>query len=128
MLYEVITAIVEHIHEHPRSKAKTLFATHYHELNEMTETYNRIKNFNVSVREVDKKIIFMRRLIPGGSEHSFGIHVAALAGMPPSIVKRADEILEDLESDNRRENIAKPTNVITSYSIHYTKLYDNISL
>ncbi len=112
-------AIVEHIHEHPRSKAKTLFATHYHELNEMTETYNRIKNFNVSVREVDKKIIFMRRLIPGGSEHSFGIHVAALAGMPPSIVKRADEILEDLESDNRRENIAKPTKQIAQHREGY---------
>lgn len=96
-------AIVEYIHEHPKAKAKTLFATHYHELNEMANSFNRIKNYNVSVKEVDNKVIFLRKLVPGGSEHSFGIHVAKMAGMPPSIVKRANEILGVLESVNRGE-------------------------
>lgn len=95
-------AIVEHIHEHPRAKARTLFATHYHELNEMESSFKRIKNYNVSVKEVDHKIIFLRKLERGGSEHSFGIHVARLAGMPKSIVKRADEILRQLEAENRQ--------------------------
>lgn len=95
-------AIVEHIHEHPRAKARTLFATHYHELNEMENRFKRIKNYNVSVKEVDHKIIFLRKLERGGSEHSFGIHVARLAGMPKSIVKRADEILRQLEAENRQ--------------------------
>lgn len=95
-------AIVEHIHEHPRAKARTLFATHYHELNEMEKSFKRIKNYNVSVKEVDHKIIFLRKLERGGSEHSFGIHVARLAGMPKSIVKRADEILHQLEVENRQ--------------------------
>ncbi len=95
-------AIVEHIHEHPRAKARTLFATHYHELNEMEKSFKRIKNYNVSVKEVDHKIIFLRKLERGGSEHSFGIHVAKLAGMPKSIVRRADEILHQLEEENRQ--------------------------
>ena len=95
-------AIVEHIHEHPRAKARTLFATHYHELNEMEKSFKRIKNYNVSVKEVDNKVIFLRKLERGGSEHSFGIHVAKLAGMPKSIVKRADEILHQLEAENRQ--------------------------
>ncbi|RGM50056.1 MULTISPECIES: DNA mismatch repair protein MutS [Bacteroides] len=95
-------AIVEYIHEHPRAKARTLFATHYHELNEMEKSFKRIKNYNVSVREVDNKVIFLRKLERGGSEHSFGIHVAKLAGMPKSIVKRADEILHQLEVENRQ--------------------------
>ncbi|WP_300813897.1 DNA mismatch repair protein MutS [uncultured Bacteroides sp.] len=95
-------AIVEHIHEHPRAKARTLFATHYHELNEMEKTFKRIKNYNVAVKEVDGKVIFLRKLERGGSEHSFGIHVAKLAGMPKSIVKRADEILKQLEAENRQ--------------------------
>ena len=95
-------AIVEYIHEHPLCKAKTLFATHYHELNEMSKSYQRIKNFNVSVKEIDKKIIFLRKLVSGGSEHSFGIHVAKMAGMPQSVVKRADEILVQLETTNRQ--------------------------
>ena len=90
-------AIVEYIHEHPRAKARTLFATHYHELNEMEKSFVRIKNYNVAVKEVDGKVIFLRKLERGGSEHSFGIHVAKLAGMPKSIVKRADEILKQLE-------------------------------
>ena len=95
-------AIVEYIHEHPRAKARTLFATHYHELNEMEKSFVRIKNYNVAVKEVDGKVIFLRKLEQGGSEHSFGIHVAKLAGMPKSIVKRADEILKQLERENRQ--------------------------
>ncbi|MBP7767650.1 MAG: DNA mismatch repair protein MutS [Prevotella sp.] len=93
-------AIVEYLHEQPRARARTLFATHYHELNEMEKHFARIKNFNVSVREVDGKVIFLRKLMPGGSEHSFGIHVAEIAGMPRSIVKRANAVLKQLEADN----------------------------
>ena len=93
-------AIVEYLHEHPKAQARTLFATHYHELNEMEKSFSRIKNFNVSVKEVDGKIIFVRKLEKGGSEHSFGIHVAEIAGMPRSIVKRANVILKELEADN----------------------------
>ncbi len=99
-------AIIEYIHEHPKAKARTLFATHYHELNEMERSFKRIKNYNVSVREVDGKVIFLRKLERGGSEHSFGIHVAKLAGMPKSIVKRADHILKELETDNRKKGIS----------------------
>ncbi|WP_418698952.1 DNA mismatch repair protein MutS [Bacteroides sp.] len=99
-------AIVEHIHEHPRAKARTLFATHYHELNEMEKSFKRIKNYNVSVKEVDNKVIFLRKLERGGSEHSFGIHVAKMAGMPKSIVKRASDILKQLETDNRQQGIS----------------------
>ena len=107
-------AIVEHIHEHPKGKARTLFATHYHELNEMEKSFKRIKNYNVSVKEMDGKVIFLRKLEKGGSEHSFGIHVAKLAGMPKSIVKRANTILNQLETDNRQQGIAKPTTEIAS--------------
>ncbi|MDD4417232.1 MAG: DNA mismatch repair protein MutS [Bacteroides graminisolvens] len=99
-------AIVEYIHEHPKAKARTLFATHYHELNEMEKSFKRIKNYNVSVKEVDNRVIFLRKLERGGSEHSFGIHVAKMAGMPKSIVKRADDILHQLESDNRKQGIS----------------------
>ncbi len=99
-------AIVEYIHEHPKAKARTLFATHYHELNEMEKSFKRIKNYNVSVKEVDNKVIFLRKLERGGSEHSFGIHVAKMAGMPKSIVKRANEILKRLEADNRQQGIS----------------------
>ena len=101
-------AIVEYIHEHRRARAKTLFATHYHELNEMEKSFRRIANYNVSVKEVDNKVIFLRKLVRGGSEHSFGIHVAKLAGMPQTIVHRANEILHQLESDNRKNGIALP--------------------
>ncbi len=101
-------AIVEYIHEHGTCKAKTLFATHYHELNEMEKSFQRIKNFNVSVKEVDKKVIFLRKLVRGGSEHSFGIHVAKMAGMPQSIVKRSEQILKQLETDNRQSGVSKP--------------------
>ena len=93
-------AIVEYLHEHPKARARTLFATHYHELNEMEKSFSRIKNYNVSVKEVDGKVIFLRRLERGGSEHSFGIHVADIAGMPKSIVKRANTILKQLEENN----------------------------
>ena len=99
-------AIVEYIHEHPKAKARTLCATHYHELNEMEKSFKRIKNYNVSVKEVDNKVIFLRKLERGGSEHSFGIHVAKMAGMPKSIVKRANTILKQLESDNRQQGIS----------------------
>jgi DNA mismatch repair protein MutS len=97
-------AIAEHIHNHPKSRAKTLFATHYHELNALSEDFPRIKNFHVSVKEVGNKIIFLRKLLPGGSAHSFGIHVAQLAGMPTSLVLRAHEILQNLEKDHSRED------------------------
>ena len=93
-------AIVEYLHQHKKAQARTLFATHYHELNEMEKNFPRIKNFNVSVKEVDGKVIFLRKLEPGGSEHSFGIHVAEIAGMPRSIVNRANVILKQLEDDN----------------------------
>ncbi|MDR1737640.1 MAG: DNA mismatch repair protein MutS [Candidatus Symbiothrix sp.] len=106
-------AIVEYIHEHPRGRAKTLFATHYHELNEMEKSYKRIKNYNVSVKEIDNKVVFLRKLVKGGSEHSFGIHVAKMAGMPSSIVKRGNEILAQLESDNRKGEISKPVDKIS---------------
>lgn len=106
-------AIVEHIHEHPRAHAKTLFATHYHELNDMEKTYKRIANYNVSVKEIDNKVIFLRKLVKGGSEHSFGIHVAKMAGMPQSIVKRAGDILKQLESNNRQGTVSKKTPEIT---------------
>ena len=107
-------SIVEYIHEHPKARAKTLFATHYHELNEMEKSFKRIKNYNVSVKEVDNKVIFLRKLVKGGSEHSFGIHVAKMAGMPQSIVKRSNEILSQLETDNRKSGIAKPMKKISS--------------
>jgi DNA mismatch repair protein MutS len=98
-------AIVEYIHERKGVRAKTLFATHYHELNEMEKSYARVKNYNVSVREVDKKVIFLRKLVRGGSEHSFGIHVAKMAGMPRSVVERANEVLELLERENKQSII-----------------------
>ena len=101
-------AIVEYIHEHPSARAKTLFATHYHELNEMAKSFKRVKNYNVAVKEIDNKVIFLRKLVPGGSEHSFGIHVAKMAGMPQSITRRADAILGQMESTNRKDGIKKP--------------------
>lgn len=100
-------AIVEHIHEYGNMHPKTLFATHYHELNEMEASFKRVANYNVSVKEINGKVVFLRKLARGGSEHSFGIHVAKLAGMPQSIVKRADEVLHHLETNNRQEAIGK---------------------
>ena len=106
-------AIVEYLHENPRAKARTLFATHYHELNEMEKNFSRIKNYNVSVKEMDGKVIFLRKLTRGGSEHSFGIHVAEISGMPKSIIRRANVILKELESDNAGVGSAgKPTAAI----------------
>lgn len=103
-------AIIEHLHEHPKAAARTLFATHYHELNEMEKNFSRIKNYNVSVKEVDNKVIFLRRLERGGSEHSFGIHVARIAGMPKSIIRRAETILRQLEQDNAQTGgVGKPS-------------------
>ncbi len=103
-------AIVEYLHEHPKAQARTLFATHYHELNEMEKNFSRIKNYNVSVKEVEGKVIFLRKLEKGGSEHSFGIHVAEISGMPKSIVKRANVILKQLEADNAQVGaVGKPT-------------------
>ncbi|MFN9501791.1 MAG: MutS-related protein, partial [Chryseotalea sp.] len=115
-------AIVEYLHNHKDHKPKTLFATHYHELNQLTEDLVRVKNFNVSVKEAGDKIIFMRKLKPGGSEHSFGIHVAQLAGMPNKVVLRANEILHFLEKDkhknqsnNKFENVPKVTSQISLF-------------
>jgi len=123
-------AIVEYIHEHPRHHAKTLFATHYHELNEMEKSFKRIKNYNVSVKEENNKVIFLRKLVRGGSEHSFGIHVAKMAGMPQSIVKRGNEILKQLETDNRKTGIAKPINKLSSeregYQLNFFQLDDPV--
>lgn len=101
-------SIIEYIHESKKASAKTLFATHYHELNEMAATYKRCKNFNVAVKEVGNQVIFLRKLQPGGSNHSFGIHVARMAGMPKSVVTRADDILKELEKSNRKGDLAKP--------------------
>jgi DNA mismatch repair protein MutS len=100
-------SIVEHLHQNPKARAKTLFATHYHELNQLTNDFNRVKNFNVSVKEVGNKVVFMRKLKAGGSEHSFGIHVAQIAGMPNSVVIRAAEIMHHLEKDKIRDNPGK---------------------
>ena len=127
-------AIVEYIHEHPNAHAKTLFATHYHELNEMERSFKRIKNYNVSVKEVGNKVIFLRKLVPGGSEHSFGIHVAKMAGMPKSIVGRADEILKQLERENRQEGISgksvktapKSTSKDDGYQLSFFQLDDPV--
>ena len=103
-------AIVEYLHEQPKARARTLFATHYHELNEMEKHFSRIKNYNVSVKNVDGKVIFLRKLQRGGSEHSFGIHVAEIAGMPRSIVKRANTVLKELEQDNAEVGAAAKPN------------------
>lgn len=123
-------SIVEYIHEHPRAKAKTLFATHYHELNEMEKSFKRIKNYNVAVKEIDNKVIFLRKLVPGESEHSFGIHVAKMAGMPQSITKRSEAILEQMETANRRQGIKKPIKDIVEkregYQLSFFQLDDPV--
>ena len=106
-------AIVEYIHEHPKNKAKTLFATHYHELNEMEKSFKRVKNYNVTVKELKDKVIFLRKLMPGGVEHSFGIHVARMAGMPKSVVIRADKILKEMENSGKGTH-AKPVKEIAN--------------
>lgn len=101
-------SVVEYLHEHPKVKAKILFATHYHELNELESNFARVKNYNVSIKEVDNKIIFMRKLVRGGSNHSFGIHVAGMAGMPKSVIRRAEQILKKLEEGKGKDKLAKP--------------------
>jgi DNA mismatch repair protein MutS len=123
-------SIVEYIHENPKAKGKTLFATHYHELNEMEKSFNRVKNYNVSVKEVNNKVIFLRKLVPGGSNHSFGIHVARMAGMPKSVIKRADEILLQLEGDKNGETLGKPVGEIAQqregYQMSFFQLDDPV--
>ncbi len=123
-------AMAEYIHNHPTSRAKTLFATHYHELNEMEGFFPRIKNFNVSIKELDNKVLFLRKLVAGGSEHSFGIHVARMAGMPQSVVKRAEEILVQLEKSQKQKQFEKPMNDIVEkhegYQLSFFQLEDPV--
>ena len=107
-------ALVEYLHEGPKGHPRTLFATHYHELNEMEKHFDRIKNFNITVCESNGRIVFLRKLEPGGTAHSFGIHVAKLAGMPPSIIKRSEVILKELEASTPGENVSKHTEAIAS--------------
>jgi DNA mismatch repair protein MutS len=119
-------AIVEYLHNHPKHKAKTLFATHYHELNELTTELTRVKNYNVAVKELNNKVIFMRKLKAGGSEHSFGIHVAQMAGMPNQIVLRANEIMEHLEKDKVKEtNRLKVKEMPKTYQINLFEAVDS---
>ncbi|MEJ5961638.1 DNA mismatch repair protein MutS [Pedobacter immunditicola] len=122
-------SIAEFLHTHPTARPKTLFATHYHELNELANTMNRIKNFNVSIKEVGNRIIFLRKLVPGGSEHSFGIHVAKMAGMPPKLISRANEILKKLELDRTegqsiKDSIKKVQN--QAYQLHMFAIDDPV--
>ncbi len=107
-------AISEFLHEHPLFKAKVLFATHYHELNEMASSFQRIKNFHVSIKEINNQIIFLRKIMPGGSEHSFGIHVAKMAGMPQTIIKRANELLAVLEKSHSSDELNKQSTKLKS--------------
>ncbi len=117
-------AIIEYIHENARAHSRTLFATHYHELNEMERLFSRVKNFNVSVREADGKVIFLRKLVPGGSEHSFGIHVAKIAGMVPSVVRRAEQVLKELERNNSGDGISRPqTETIANSGAHQLSFF-----
>ena len=118
-------AIAEYLHEHP-TKAKTLFATHYHELNDMTKDFSRIKNFNVSVKESGKKILFIRKLKEGGSQHSFGIHVAKMAGIPNVIVNKANEILKQLEALRSKKETSKINNKNNEPQLSFYKLEDPI--
>lgn len=124
-------AIVEYIHENSRARAKTLFATHYHELNEMEKTFKRIANYNVSVKEIAGKVVFLRKLVRGGSQHSFGIHVAKIAGMPPTIVKRANEVLKILEdnsagNESMHKNLAEVGNSTPGMQLSFFQLEDPV--
>nr|WP_207778417.1 DNA mismatch repair protein MutS [Balneicella halophila] len=123
-------SIVEYIHEQPKNRAKTLFATHYHELNEMQDSFSRVKNYNVSVKEVKDKVIFLRKLVRGGSNHSFGIHVARMAGMPASVVQRANVILEQLEGKTDKSNLGKPVKELAQsregYQMSFFQLDDPV--
>ncbi len=117
-------AIVEYLHNHPKYRAKTLFATHYHELNQLADQLERVKNFHVMVKEVVGKIIFLRKLSPGGSEHSFGIHVAQLAGMPTQVVERAHEILAYLEQDKNRSQAQATIKTIPVEKTYQLSLFE----
>jgi DNA mismatch repair protein MutS len=123
-------AIVEYIHENPKARAKTLFATHYHELNEMERSFKRIKNYNVAVKEIDHKVIFLRKLTPGGSAHSFGIHVAKMAGIPQSVTRRATTILSQMETLNRKDLVSKPIREFVEkregYQLNFFQLDDPV--
>jgi DNA mismatch repair protein MutS len=123
-------AMVEYIHEHPAAKAKTLFATHYHELNEMEKSFNRVKNYNIAVKEINNKVIFLRKFVKGGTEHSFGIHVAEMSGMPKSVVARAEEILKELESANKKNPLEKSIGEIaetrSGYQLSFFQLDDPV--
>ena len=126
-------AIVEFLHENPKSRAKTLFATHYHELNEMERSYTKIKNFNVSVKEVNNKVVFLRKLVKGGSNHSFGIQVGKMAGLPQSVIKRSSEILKQLENDRNssgaiQKNVAKIGNEREGIQLSFFQLEDPVLL
>ena len=126
-------AIVEFLHENPKSRAKTLFATHYHELNEMERSYPKIKNFNVSVKEVNNKVVFLRKLVKGGSNHSFGIQVGKMAGLPQSVIKRSSEILKQLENDRNssgaiQKNVAKIGNEREGIQLSFFQLEDPVLL
>ena len=117
-------SIIEYIHENGKHRARTLFATHYHELNEMERLFSRVKNFNVSVRESNGKVIFLRKLLPGGSEHSFGIHVAKIAGMTPSVVCRAEQVLSELEKNSSSDGISRPqTQAIADSGTHQLSFF-----
>ncbi len=123
-------AMVEYMHEHPQAKAKTLFATHYHELNQMESSFGRIKNYNVSVKELEDRVIFLRKLVRGGSEHSFGIHVAQMAGMPQSVVNRATAILKEMEGSSKKSSLEKPINDMAEqregYQLSFFQLDDPV--
>lgn len=123
-------AIVEYLHEHPAARAKTMFATHYHELNQMEASFSRVKNYNVTIKELDNQVIFLRKLVRGGSQHSFGIHVAQMAGMPPSVIKRANHILEELEKSQKKASPQKPTEKIATsregYQLSFFQLDDPV--
>ena len=116
-------AIAEFLHNHPLFKAKVLFATHYHELNEMASSMKRIKNYHVAVKEVGNKVIFLRKLLPGGSEHSFGIHVARMAGMPQSVLERANQVLKQLEQSHSSDEISGKTKGTGKKHTHETDGY-----
>ena len=123
-------SIVEYIHEHPKYKAKTLFATHYHELNEMEKSFKRVNNFNVTVKELKNKVLFLRKLMPGGVEHSFGIHVAQMAGMPKSVVERANIILKEMEGSSDKKVLNKNVEEIAQnregYQLSFFQLDDPV--
>jgi len=127
-------AIAEFLHEHPLFKAKILFATHYHELNEMAKSMSRIKNYHISVKEINNKIIFLRKLTPGGTEHSFGIHVAKMAGMPTEAINRANEILAQLEKSHSHSELTKHAQknklktIVDDYQLSFIQLDDPLLL